>query len=150
MPGKENCLCISGWGLILSNLSKNISLHSAHSGPLCLLFPLLCSFSKCWIFTWTFIVLSLLKDTIKCHREHQPGAESIMSLPVPYFQIPVEYFNTKMIQWLKHRFYESWTCKRHRLMLIFIYTLIPPFTLYSLEPFMDFQRYISFYQHSII
>lgn len=33
--------------LLLWSLSKNISLHSAHSGLLCLLFPLFCSLSKC-------------------------------------------------------------------------------------------------------
>lgn len=45
--------------LLLWSLSKNISLHSAHSGLLLLLFTLLCScFSKCQKLTRTFIVLS--------------------------------------------------------------------------------------------
>lgn len=73
-----------------------------------------------------------------------PARGWIMSLPMPYFQIPAEYFDTKMIQWLKLRFYESWTCKRERLLLVFIYTLISLFTLSSLEPFMDFQGPILF------
>lgn len=55
---------------------ENISLHSAYSGLWFLLFSLLCSCSsKCWNLTWTFIVLSALEYTVKCHRQHPPGAE---------------------------------------------------------------------------